>query len=964
MGDRLEIAVLGPVRLQWHGTELAVPRLLERALAVRLALAGGAPIPDGTLVRELWGEQAGDRPAPRLRVLASRLRAAIGPAASALSRGPGGYALAADVVDAPAAQAALGQARAATGPAATRAAAERGLAQWRGDAFTDLHPVPFAADEAERWAEVRLDLQVARLTALLDLGEAAAARVELDELARRHPLHERLVGLLALALFREGRQAEALERLGALRRRLADDLGVDPTPETVALELRILRQDVVAAAAPPAVEASRLPAPTTPFIGREAELAGLVDRLAGAGVTTLVGPPGAGKTRLAVEAARLVHAARRRVVWTDLAPLPDPRAVLAAVAAGAGAQAADEPDAELAAALGDALLVLDNAEHVVERVAAVVAALHRAAPSLTVLVTSQRPLLVSGEEVWSVGPLAPEAAARLFCARSGLVPDDRVTAVCAAVDRLALGIELAAGLTRTLTLDQLAARMGERLRLLVGGARDAGLRHTSLRAALDWSYTLLPPGSQAVLRRLSVFAGGCPLEAAEIVAAGDGVEVADVAPTLVDLVERSLVSLVEDGPGRRFLLLESVREYAADRLRESGEAESTLARHLRWCRGHVAAHDVQGEDEASALRAIFAEWPNLVAALDRAPGTERSADALRLAVALDDAWMFRGLVEPARRHYAELVDAPGVDAGERARALSNYGFATALAGETELAVQLLERAERAAERAGDPELRMRVLYHRGVALVEGGRPVDAEAPLRASEELADRLGRPRSVAAIRDVRATALLYAGDVASAVALHHASNDVDRAEVHLHGLVRGLVNEASACLAAGDLDRSHACVDEAARHAAELEDTAAEANLEQLRGRLAAAAGDLDAAVGHLRAALAQFSADRADTRTCRLDLADALLRDGATAAAREQLAAAEEATSDRGVAWLLAQPTRAALAAATGDVPGALGQLRAAEDEYAERGFGWPLAIERLERVRRQLAAAPSDSNSGR
>jgi predicted ATPase/DNA-binding SARP family transcriptional activator len=957
----LEAYVLGAVQFRWQGEHITVDRPLERAMLTRLALARGASVRDDTLARDLWGDIEQTRPAQRLRVLASRARASLGPAAVALRRDRGGYALTAVPVDLARFEAAFEELRVATrtaDPSGVQNAAAQALGCWRGAALDDLRAVPFASDEGERLDALRLDVEIDALAATLGQGDVPASVARLDALAQQHPLHERLCRLLAVALYRAGRQADALERLARLRMSLAEDLGVDPTPETVATELGILRQDAdllpVPAARPPRL---RLPSPPTIFVGRDSERAALLDQLSRPGLITLSGSPGSGKTRLALEIARVAQAQDRDVVWVDLAPLREPDAVLPAVSAACASEpGSDDPIRRLARDLGAALLVIDNAEHLVDPVAVLLTALARHAGRFSVLVTSQRALLISGEELHHVGPLAPEAAAAVFCGRSGVTRDHRVDAVCAAVDYLPLGIELAAGLTRTLTLDQLVRRIDDRLRLLVGGSRDSGSRHTSLRAALDWSFVLLDPAAQAVLRRMAIFAGGCTLEAAEQVIADDDVAASDVAPILGDLAERSLVTVVTpDGGAPRFHLLESVREYATVRLTEAGEDDAVRQRHLDWCRAHVAAHDVQGEDEAGALDEVFAEWPNLLSALENAPGTDRAADGLRLAIALDDAWMFRGLQDQARRHYAALVDAPGAPAGDRARALSNFGFAIALVGETDLAANVLDRASREAETAGEPELQMRVLYHRGIALIEGGRPVQAAAPLAASEAIAQELGRGRSVAAIRDVRATAIMYTGDAAAAAALHYDSNSIDRAADHTHGLVRGLVNEAGSRVAAGDHDGALACVVEGLVYAEQLHDLVAEATLGQVRGNVAAARGDLPLAIEQFRAALTRLATDEISAKLCHLDLADALLRSGEPAEARQHVERALTAMRDRGIAWLLAQPTLASLAGLDGEVQLAAETLRAAEEEYAARGFGWAPALERMDRARDRLAA---------
>jgi predicted ATPase/DNA-binding SARP family transcriptional activator len=977
---------------------VGIGRQLERALAARLALARGAAVPDGRLSRDLWGEV--DRPAERLRVLASRLRRALGPHAAALTRTRAGYALAAVPADLVAAEAAASRLR--TGLRAgdhdgVRAAAADALGGWRGAAFADLRAIPYAAVEGQRLDGWRVELSVERLAAEIALGAGTSVVGELERLAAEHGLHERLHGLLAVALYRAGRQAEALDRLAGLRRALAGDLGVDPGPELAALELRLLRHDpalspppagvppagVLPAGVPgpdgdvadlhgsggclPGAEGvpagsglvARLPVPAGEFVGRQAEHAALLGAVAAPGLVTVTGPPGSGKTRLALEVARAARDAGRRVALVELAPVSAPEAVSAAVAGAAGLTAglAAGEVRRSAAALAGALLLIDNAEHLVEPVAALVAELRRYA-DLTVLVTSQRPLLLAGERIERLGPLPPRDAARLFATRAAGGHDPgTVGVVCAAVDHLPLGIELAAGLTRTFSVPQLAERMG--LRLLVGGPRDAGPRHVSLHAALDWSHELLPPAERAVLRRLAVFAGGWTLEAAERVVPGGatdsgadsgGVDRAGVAPALASLVDRCLVTVA----GGRFALLETVREYAADRLRAAGEEAATLARHLAWCHDHVAAYDVLGEDGAAHLAAILAEWPNLHAALDRAPGTGRAAGALGLATALDATWQVRGEFRQARRYYAALVDAPGVGDAPRAEALSNYGLATALAGAVGEATRLLARAAELARAAGADELAMRVLYHRGVLEIQRGCPGEAVEPLTAGLALADVLRRERATSAFVDALGSASLYAGDPAGAAELHAAACAYDRSAGYDHGLARGLVNEADALFGAGRTGDALERLAEAEPIAGRLEDRSAFAVAALLRGALAAAAGDLPAAAGHLNGAVTHAVAAGSDAYAtlARADLAEVLIRAGDVDGGRELLDTVRAATTDRGLAWLAALPTEAALALADNDPDRARDLASQARAEYRARGFGWPQVIARLDRVSRE------------
>ncbi|MFD6156417.1 BTAD domain-containing putative transcriptional regulator [Nocardia sp. NPDC060256] len=616
-----EVHILGPVRAMTGGRNLGIDRPLEQAALVRLALARGVPVPDGRLVADLWGDEDLPRPIERLRVLISRLRTALGDHSATVTRSPSGYRTtiaAADLIAVEAAADRMHAAQRAGQHAAVRSAAEDALRWWRGPTLVDLTSTPFAIAESTRLEQWRLGLTVARLDAALHLGSGAEIARELATLVREHPQHEPLARLYALTLYRTGSQADALDRLHRLRRALSDELGVDPTPETAELELRILRHDpslqpprpTHALAIADSSTDTTYPTPTDTFVGRRQELAAVLESLRQSAVVTLLGGPGSGKTRLALEAARKA-AAERTVVFVELAPLRRGDTINQAIAV-----AVDAAPEAVCAALTGAVLVLDSAEHVTEEVRATVEALAVRVPGLTFLITSQSALELPREVVLRIGALDRAAGLELFAERAmcPVTAADRadVVAVCTAVDWLPLGIELAAGMTRTFTISQLAQRIDGRIRLRMGSRRGiGGGRHSSLRAALDWSHELLDPTEQAVLRRISVFAGGFGLEAAERVVPFGILETADVAPALAGLVDRGLAMVLVDGGNRRFVLLETVRDYASTMLAAAGEAPLARQRHVAWCQS-VAS---RGEP---ALPDRFAESARLPASADRA----------------------------------------------------------------------------------------------------------------------------------------------------------------------------------------------------------------------------------------------------------------------------------------------------------------------------------------------------------
>ena len=345
--------MLGPTDISaaGHAVDLAQP--LGRAFAIRLALARGATVPDERMARDLWGESDLARPAERLRVLATRVRSALGEYGAALTRSGRGYALHASPVDLVAAESAIdgmhGHIRRSDFVAAL-ACAEAALSHWRGPSLTDLRGFAFAAAEGDRLDAMWLAVRTEWLAAEVALGASRDVTGELEALVAEHPLDERLCCLLAVALYRGGRQADALAYLARLRKLLADELGVDPAPETAATELRLLRQDPdLAGRGQPARHpepqpvAQQLPEPRLPpaasqFIGRDGESAAIRERLADRRLLTLIGPPGSGKTRLAVEVARSVRREGRPVAFVDLTRVHTDDAVIGAVAAAAGVE--------------------------------------------------------------------------------------------------------------------------------------------------------------------------------------------------------------------------------------------------------------------------------------------------------------------------------------------------------------------------------------------------------------------------------------------------------------------------------------------------------------------------------------------------------------------------------------------------------------------------------------------------
>lgn len=691
----MRVAVLGALEV-WRDERLVpVAGGRVRALLVRLALDAGRDVSPSALIDAIWEETPPADAGHALQALVSRLRRTLG--SDAVRSGAAGYrlALAPDDVDALAFEAAAraGAAALRAGDAAGAAQLLRdALAQWRGPALGELATAQrFAIEAADRLEALRLAATTDRIEADLLLGGGAGLVPELDRLTAAHPLHERLAAQRMRALAAAGRAAEAVDAYEQIRVRLDAELGAVPSADLRAAHLAVI--DGTAGAAPTAPAPARprrtnLRFALTSFVGRDEEIERLDALLAEHRLVTLIGPGGAGKTRLAAEVAgRQVGRAADGVWMVELATISDPDDIGAGVlgalglreasvlrqpatsvagATGAGAPPDSDPVAHLLDVLAEreTVLVLDNCEHLIAAAAVLADQLLAHCPRLRIVATSREPLGIAGERLEMVPPLGlPPAdadaqtalehpAVRLFADRAadaapGFAVDaatvGSVVEICRRLDGLPLAIELAAARLRSLPAPQIASRLDDRFRLLTGGSRAALPRQQTLRAVVDWSWDLLTEDERLVARRVAVFPAGVTPGSAAAVCADDGLDAEAVLDLLASLVDRSLLVLVDRGVPR-YRMLETIREYGIDQLSEQRELSSTRTAHARFfaaLAGEADTH-LRGPEQLPWFRRLQAERDNLLAALRWLADDGDARSALRLAVSLVWFWVLSG----------------------------------------------------------------------------------------------------------------------------------------------------------------------------------------------------------------------------------------------------------------------------------------------------------------------------------
>ena len=580
----MRFCVLGALAVEGvDGTPIEIGARKRRALLAALLLEGGRPVSAERLIDLLWGDEPPPAAVESLHAHVSRLRRDLGngavqttSAGYLLDATPGSidYRVFEDQVQAGRrliAQGAWGEASRVL---------DEALGLWRGPALVDVFDAPFAARAAARLEDLREGAVEDRIEAELALGRHAEVLAELEAVTTETPLRERPWGQLMLALYRSGRQADALAAYRRARRLLRDELGIDPSPQLQELEVRILQQDPTLLAGAQRQPTVRLPVPLTPILGRSDLLERATTQLRDGRLVSLIGPGGVGKTRLSIAVGEaLVPRQSGGVVFVDLSAVRDPNLVISRIGelTGGGEQPGN--------VIGDAamLLVLDNFEQVLEAARPVVRLLE-ACRNLRVLVTSRAPLHVRGEAIIDVPPLSVADASQLFVERaravmaSAILDPTLVEEIVRRLDGLPLALELAAARTRLVATAHVRDRLADQLALLVGGMRDAPDRHQTLRDTIAWSYELLSPPSRGVFRKLSVLAGDFTLDAAAAIGESD-------TDGVGELLDQSLLRRVGD----RFAMLDSIHAFAADEADRHDETVASRDRHL--------AHFVEQSDD-------------------------------------------------------------------------------------------------------------------------------------------------------------------------------------------------------------------------------------------------------------------------------------------------------------------------------------------------------------------------------
>ena len=964
-----QIALLGPLEVRRDGMRLPVPSGKASELLVRLSLEGGQLVRADRLVDDLWPPRGVISRRNTLQSKVAMLRRALGDPAVIRNR-DGGYALAVEPLEVDA-LAVMANVAAASGllDVDDRGAADLcalTLELYRGEVLQAAGDGDWVHPHRARLEEARLKLVELEFSARLRLGDVGNVIGELEAAVATYPFQESLWQLLITALYRAGRQADALAAFQRVRNQLADDLGLDPGPQLRQLERSILTQDAslglpVSAAGPAGSELPKgnLPSMSADLVGRETEVAALLDLLAAERLVEIVGPGGVGKTAVAIAMGRRLtelNGSGTGGVWlarletaTSADDVVDTMITALNVSGG-------EPALYERLRGAAAWVILDNCEHVIDAAAALAVRLLDAAPALRILCTSQTPLNVDGEAVFELAPLALADAVALFTRRAtaqrllhmSSADDDAVLDLCRSLDGLPLAIELAAARTRTLSIEEISWRLEDRLHLLSDPTSRRPERRRSLRSTIRWSYELLFPDDQRGLWALATFAGGAPLSAVESVLEALDVPASAAIDVVGRLVSRSLV-IVDEEHGSftasrhsvRYRLLDSIRVFALEAMADAQMSEAARAAHAAWF-ANAAGSSTSGVRSGRQAEHLFfarAERANLDAALAWSVGHD-PLRALNIVNGFGWAWVVLGDSRGAQRILTAL-DAAG-EAGQpeqRCSALLLAGWIEASTGDLDLARSHIAAATELADEMDNVELQARCSYYLAYVVSHQGAFRHAMELTARATAIYDGLDRPWDQAATWLFAARAAISAGDRERSI---EAAHQVQRWVGTLDDPWLQVRSDAML----GDLARIQHRFHDAVLHIGRAAETSRRLGFQQTEayqltslGRAQCLAGDYTAGAATLELAIdkAEATGDVRLAALARVHLGRVLRAVGQVDRARAALEAASKWHHDSGGGELaaLGECLLAAMDAADGISGGAPDRLAAALEEARRR-----------------------------